>query len=184
MRIKRPFFFIVLAVILGKGCTSGADEQPRTLGNAPYFSLEAYFGEEVERLQRQAPTVRKTVMKDEESEERELTISNWANELELFSLSDINMDAWIGKYEVDSTANRVEYRATDPELRTRRIVITRSDDGSIRHIQIANEATNMLYASTEQLDYYPDSLYVIEKHQDIRWWSNHTYTIKGHILAE
>lgn len=184
MRIKRPFILIVLAAILAKGCSSGTDEQPRVLGNTPYFSLETYFGDEVERLQREAPTVRKTVMKDEETEERELTIRSWAHELELFSLSDINMDAWIGKYEVDSTANRVEYRATDPELRTRSIVISRSDDGSIRHIQIANEATNMLYASTEQLDYYPDSLYVIEKHQDIRWWSNHTYTVMGRILAD
>jgi hypothetical protein len=134
-------------------------------------------------MQSMSPMVRKTVKKNEDTEDRTLAIRNWADELELFRLSDINMDAWIGKYQVDSGRYRVEYRAADPELRTRLIVIHRSDDGAVQHIHIANEVSNMLYASKEVLDYYPDSLYMIEKHQDIRWWSDNTYTITGRINA-
>ncbi len=134
-------------------------------------------------MQRTSPTVRKTVKKNNDTEDREMAIRSWVNELELFRLSDINMEAWIGKYAVDSGQHYVEYRATDPELRTRRIVIHRSDEGEIRHIHVANEASNMLYTSKELLDYYPDSLYVIEKRQDIRWWSDNTYTITGRIGA-
>lgn len=178
-------FLVLSTVLVAAGCSSSGTDAPKeAVAGTPYFSIETYFQAEAQRLQDQSPLVHKTVMKNEETEERELTIGNWANELELFVISDINMDAWIGKYEVDSVANRVTYQALDPTLRTRRIAIHRSDDGSIRHIQVANETSNMLYTSKELLDYFPDSLYRIEKHQDIRWWSDNTYKIVGRISAD
>lgn len=183
-KIQVKLLIVLSFVVVTTACSSSSDEPNIIIGSSPYFSMESYFKAEVQRLNEQSPTIRKTVMKGEETEVRELTIRSWADELELFVLSDINMEAWIGQYKVDSNANRTEYRAMDPELRTQHIVIYRADDGDIQHIHVANETANMLYKSREVLDYYPDSLYVIEKHQDIRWWSDNTYRIIGEIAVD
>jgi len=182
--MRNTLFHLLLAFGTLAACSPAPNGTARRIADAPYFSIERYFQKEADRLQNRAPKVQKTVMKNEETEQREVTVRNWANELEMFTLSDINMDAWIGKYDIDSSENTIQYRATDPELRTRHIAIHRSEDGSIRHIHITNESANILYTSNERLDYYPDSLYVIEKHQDIRWWSDNTYTIRGRIMPQ
>lgn len=182
--MRNKLFFLLLTLWMLAACSPAPSGTPQSFGDSPYFSMERYFQQEAERLERQSPTVRKTVKKNEEAEDREVKIRNWPNELELFRLSDINMDAWVGMYEVDSSETHVEYRALDPELRTRHIVIHRSDDGAIWHIHVTNESTNMLYSTREELDYYPDSLYVIEKRQNIRWWSDNTYTIRGRIVSQ
>lgn len=174
----------LLAVITAWSCSSNSDELLGAGTDTSYFSIESYFTDEAARLQAQSPQVRKMVVKSGESEERVVSIRSWANELDLFILSDINMDAWKGKYKVDSAGSQVTYRAIDPELRTQQIAIQRGNDGAIRHIHISNASENMLYKSIETLDYYPDSLYIIEKQQDIRWWSDNTYKIIGHIVAQ
>jgi len=149
--------------------------QPRR----PYFSVETYFKAEADRLQKSAPLVTKTVNKNGEQETHAVRISKWENELMLFIESDINKTAWSQLYQIDSVGNTVTYRSVDPELRTQQILLKRDTNGDIRYIGIQNRASNMLYQSDEQLEYYPDSLYRIGKRQRVIVVGKNNYTITG-----
>lgn len=160
-------------------CTdSDTTPAPSTAGG-PYFSLEDFFLNETSRLTSQALTVDKTVSRNSMSETKRVQISDWKNELALFIDSDINKPAWRGSYRIDSTGYSVAYSSIDPELRTQKITIEKQGDGKVKHIAIINHTGNMLYQTDEQLDYYPDSLYQINKQQRVRFLGDSRYSISG-----
>lgn len=173
-----------LAAFLVWGASCTAPPKPNNVQGASelYFSLEAYFTQEASRLQELNPSTVKTVSKNGETEQRNIRVSNWKNELALFIDSDINKPAWRHSYKVDSTGTAVNYTNIDPELRTKRIEINKLTDGTIKHIRITNQVANMLYRTEEQLDYYPDSLYQITKQQHVRVIGESQYLITGAIL--
>lgn len=159
-------------------CSSSNTQQAADTTNA-YFSLEAFFTSEIDRLTALAPTLNKTVSRNGVSEKKEVQIENWENELALFIDSDINKPAWQKSYRIDSTERSVVYKSIDPELRTQKITIDKNENGLIKHIAISNHTSNMLYQTAEQLDYYPDSLYRINKQQQVRFIGNSRYTINA-----
>ncbi|MGK6353216.1 hypothetical protein [Parapedobacter sp. DT-150] len=148
---------------------------------APYFSLENYFRQEAERLDRQAPQIHKTVSKNGEAESRDIRIDDWQKELALFSDADINKPAWQGSYQRDSTHSTLTYTRIDPALRTERIIVEKHTDGTVKHIHVTNRVDNMLYNTLEELDYYPDSLYRISKQQQVRIIGKTDYTVIGQM---
>ncbi len=145
----------------------------------PYFSLADYFGQEAMRLQELNPDIIKTVAKNGEGERKEIRGLDWQKEFALFIDADINKPAWQNSYRVDSTESSLTYKSIDPKLRTAEITVEKYGDGAVKHIHIVNSVSNMLYQTEETLDYYPDSLYRIDKQQQVQVIGESRYTVTG-----
>jgi len=148
-----------------------------------YFDLKSYFENEARYLQKKNPLVNKTIAKNDLTESKSIAIRNWANELGLFSGSDINKPAWNTEYEIKNTDNEIQYLAKDSKLKTKKIIIDKSENGKINHIIILNGVINSLYTSSEELHYYPDSLYIIRKKQKILIIGSNDYSVTGQIIS-
>ncbi|WP_207532270.1 hypothetical protein [Desertivirga arenae] len=173
MRLKS--IHIISLLLLLTGCTN---KQEATEVKS-YFDLSGFFSSESASLQNKHATVIKTVLQNGRAEQKTIGNINWETEFELFSSSDINKPAWNKSYRVLHTAHGTEYIALDNKLRTRRIRIEKAQRGKAKHIYIRNEVNNMLYSTTEELHYYPDSLYEIRKTQHVIILGNNTYKISG-----
>lgn len=175
-----PLTYITYSVLaLSVWSCNDSDNASTALPPTPYFSLADYFGQEAVRLQQSSPEINKTVSKNGEREEKKIQVADWQNEFALFIDADINKPAWQNSYRVDSTAAMVTYTSTDPTLRTKEIRVEKSKAGMVTHIRITNQVNNMLYRTDEQLDYYVDSLYRIDKRQQVRIIGESHYTIIG-----
>jgi len=161
--MKHSFAFLLLVFLAACGTREDSKNVP-----GRYFDVRGYFKKEATRLQKQNPTIEKTVSQNTELEKKQLRITNWETELELFSESDINKPAWKNSYLIKKSGSEVEYISTDNQLRTRKISIHYSEKGTVDRITILNKASNLLYTSTEKLSYYPDSLYTINKKQNVQ----------------
>ena len=144
-----------------------------------YFDIKGYFEKNIAQLKKQHHVVTKTVVHNGASQSKNVEAINWDTELALFAESDINKPAWKGSYAKRDSAGAVIYSAKDAELRTRRIVIGKTKDGSIKQISIYNQVNNALYNTRETLNYYPDSAYTIEKYQKVKLLGANTYKITG-----
>ncbi|MBE9584410.1 hypothetical protein IM792_08120 [Mucilaginibacter sp. JRF] len=164
--------------ILSIAITSGFSEcKPDVAVNGEqYFDVKGYFGNEVDRLTQKHPHVKKTVKHNLESESHDLGISSWKDELGLFTGSDINKPAWRSSYSVTKRGNTTIYKAKLPELKTQSITVTNNGD-KVSSILIVNHTSNLLYTSTEKLNYYPDSAYHISKVQHVRLLGENSYDI-------
>lgn len=169
---------VVASLLASVSCTTPND-MPLADHAQPYFSLTAYFKQEAAKLQQRSPTIAKTASKDGTIESHDIRITDWETELALFIDSDINKADWKNSYSIDSTESSLVYTRLDPELRTERIMVEKHVDGVVKHIGITNQVKNMLYQTTEQLDYYPDSLYRITKQQRVRIIGESNYVITG-----
>jgi hypothetical protein len=113
-------------------------------------------------------------------ETKDVHINNWGVELSLFSQSDINKPAWRNSYIIEKGDNIEIYRANDPDLKTREIII-KKEGGKVKWILISNSTKNQLYQTKEKLSYFPDSIYIIQKYQKVRLLGANTYYIKGSL---
>lgn len=153
--------------------TSTETEQPT------YFSLNTYFSDEIDRLTKEQPDLEKTVNINGSSESKATNTVNWKHELELFAQADINKAAWTNSYTVDSTERKVVYTSKEPDLKTKQIIIQHKADKTVLGIEIHNEESNWIYRSVEKLTYYPDSLYSIDKIQEVRIVGSNHYHVQG-----
>lgn len=184
MKTLRNTFLIGLSGVLLCACENGpspasGNRPPTKSANRKYFDLESYFQQEISRLDSLQPEVAKTVSNNREEESRTLKQLDWETELALFSNSGINKPSWRDSYAIDSSAGRLNYQSTDPDLRVRNITINRSPRGKITAIIIQREVTNYLYNSTETLSYYPDSLYEIDRRQKVKILGEDHFRIRG-----
>ncbi|MFD0749791.1 hypothetical protein ACFQZS_06535 [Mucilaginibacter calamicampi] len=144
-----------------------------------YFDIKGYFENSAAHLKKERKTITKTVVHNGKSESKQVEIGNWEAELALFTESDINKPAWNGSYTKQDSAAVITYTAKDADLRTRRILIDKAKDGSIKQITINNQVNNALYNTRETLNYFPDSVYTIEKYQKVKLLGANTYKITG-----
>lgn len=174
------FAYVTYTVLaLSTWSCNGPDSAASALHTTPYFSLADFFSEEATKLQQSNPEIIKTVSKNSEQEEKKIQVADWRSEFALFIDADINKPAWRNSYQVDRVGSSVIYTSTDPTLRTKEIRVETSPTGTVEHIRITNQVSNMLYQTDEQLDYYVDSLYRIEKRQQVRIIGESHYTITG-----
>jgi hypothetical protein len=75
------------------------------------------------------------------------------------------------------------YTAISPELKTQRIIVDK-ENGKVKSINIYNHTKNMLYETSENLSYYPDSVYSIDKTQHVLLLGNNRYIITGKFLRK
>lgn len=154
------------------------------INSAHYFSLNKYFKNEAAILSRLNPGLVKTISVSGKLQTKRPGSINWIDEFSLFTASDINKPAWIGKYRVDSNASQVTYMALDSDLKVRRIEINKNRFSALHpvsSVKIKIGVQNFLYTLNEELDYYTDSLYIISRRQHINLLGSKYYKITGKI---
>ncbi|RCH56499.1 hypothetical protein DJ568_01175 [Mucilaginibacter hurinus] len=173
---KPSRIFIIFITIAGlQACRPGVDA-----ASANFFDLKGFFEADSSRLTRLNPLVNKTAKHNGKTETKRVHIKNWGEELALFINSDINKPAWKSSYATVENDTIVHYKAIEPELKTREIVIKKLGK-KIMSIGITNHTENFLYTNTEKLIYYPDSLYRINKTQQVRLIGKNVYVIEGRL---
>ncbi|WP_449047388.1 hypothetical protein [Parapedobacter sp.] len=182
-QLNKPFAYgAALLLLTMSSCSSDSGSRSVQSQPTPYFSLAEYFEKEAARLQQHNPEIIKTVAKDGAEERKTIHVVDWKKELALFMDADINKPAWRNSYRVNRDGLSVTYTSTDSALRTRKIRVERSDEGTVTHIHVTNQVSNMLYKTSEQLDYYVDSLYRITKQQHVRIIGKSHYAVAGEWL--
>lgn len=176
--IKKYTIYTSVLLLLGSSYACNKPEIKETGAELKYFDLKGYFEKEAARLTTLNPKVDKSVAHNAETESKEVQITSWKKELNLFTESDINKPAWKLSYDVQTNADSTVYQAKYPELKTRRIVITQKA-GQVSTIAIVNNTHNILYNTTEKLVYAPKAYYLIEKLQKVKIMGANNYTIKG-----
>ena len=152
--------------------------KPAVKQKTTHFDVKGFFGRESVRLAKLNKPVFKTVYHNGLTESKKIHIDNWDTEFSLFSGSDINRPAWRDSYYVTAEGNITIYKAKDPELVTQEILI-KQVDGKVEYMLIYNHTKNLLYTNDEELSYFPDSLYQINKTQSVRLLGTNKYQIKG-----
>ena len=169
-------------ILLFAALTLFACSQPKTKETKAYRDLKGFFESEALRLQRAKAEVKKTVGRNSDSETKVIKNINWKTELSLFTESDINKPAWRDSYKVLQQSGKTTYLATDSNLRTRELSFIIDAKGKITKVNIVNQAQNLLYSTTEQLIYIPDSIYQINKQQHVVLLGENRYLIIGKFL--
>jgi len=164
-------------LILSAGFGSCRPEIKET-GGLKYFDIKAFFTSEEARLQKANKPVFKTITYIGGAESKYVKIKNWGQELDFFKSSDINKPAWKKSYSVYRLGDEIIYRAKYPDL-TMREMIVKSENHVVKYIIIFNNATNLLYQTSEKLSYVRDSLYIIEKKQSVTLLGTNIYRVKG-----
>lgn len=174
---KKIASFLILSTGL-VSCKSGSDKVEKT---HTYFDITGYFSRQTTSLQKRDPLIIKTIVDNGNTETRKVKIADWPTELALFSASDINKASWKNSYSIVKTPLSVSYSAKDSNLKTQRIFIRFDEKNQVKQISISNRSDNILYKDAEQLDFYPDSAYIIHKDQQIRVLGKHKYMIDAAI---
>jgi len=143
-----------------------------------YFDLKGFIKNNAAQLNKLNRPVFKTMVHNGITESKKVNIEDWDRELGLFSGSDINKPAWKDSYLVENTDSTIFYKAKYPELETREVTINKTGD-KVKRIFIINHTKNLLYETNEKLTYVPDSMYRIEKTQQVRLLGINQYDIKG-----
>lgn len=176
-------YLTVIAALLLLSIISCKRDSKAGTDTMKFFDLKGYFSSEAARLSKLNPEINKTAVYNKQSETKKVHITNWANELSMFSESDINKPAWRANYSIQSSDTLVRYKAKDTTLRTQLIAIKKKG-GKIIWIFIYNHIHNKLfnmhlYETKENLIYSPDSYYRIIKRQSARVLGITTFDVTG-----
>jgi hypothetical protein len=169
-------FYLFLLFLMS--CKQADDKAQKPV----YIDLETYFKSEVERLSKKKSLVNKTIRQNGTTESKNKIEIDWLNELSLFISSDINKPAWKDSYTITQNTGQLSYYAKDPNLRTREIQVNKDPKGNFKRIFIKNINKNYLYESTEVLVYIPDSIYSIEKKQNVILLGKNSLFIEAEII--
>lgn len=171
-------YSILITVISFLIISCASDKNTSEVREIYYFDLQSYFEKEAEKLTSQKKITVKSVQHNDSLEQKELQISNWNNELALFIESDINKVSWKESYKIDSTLNKLTFTAKEENLRTQSIEIEFLNNHPSK-FRIINKTHNYLYKTDEILEYIPDSLYLINKKQQVTLLGRNDYLIQG-----
>lgn len=155
-------------------CNQHSDVQ--TKSTSEYFDIQSYFKAEGNRLKKLNPTVNKTVSIQNNTQTKQLKISNWQKELSSFTDANINKSAWKGDFKIYKS-NTLETYSSAKDKITVKFVALQKIDKKIKSIKIIVANKNILYQSSDTLIYFPDSLIDIKKQQKIRFLSQKNYRI-------
>lgn len=171
--------YLILGVFVSLifSCT----QQESKKASAPaYFDIAKYFENEAIRLQKAAPIVTKEVIAKSKSEQKSIKIADWKTELGSFINADINKASWLGEFTETIGDNNIIYTTDNPKIPIKKIEIIKISN-LVKGIKIYKSSENNLYASTDTLRYYPDSLYFIQNQQKIKLLSAKKYQIIGKL---
>src|SRR5580658_3332582 len=96
----KPALWQLLVLVPAFLALSGCRPAIKTNGPVKYFDLKGFFNGESTRLNELNPSVTKTVVHNGVPETKQVKISDWGQELDLFADADINKPAWRDNYTV------------------------------------------------------------------------------------
>ncbi len=168
-----------LGVALSFSCESPSADKKGSLTTAE-FDVPSFFQKEIALLNSTKPKIKKTVLKDSISETKELVIADWNKELTSFLAVDLNKAAYRGTFQKDSTGNTVVYTFTDStiDLSSLKIVYV---DHIPTEFTIKKSTQNLLYNTSESLEYIKGKSYSIDKLQSVYMLGSQHYKIAGVI---
>ena len=173
------FTNLVFLIIFFCSCTQ---QEQKKYQNGNYFDIKNYFEQEANRLTPLHLMVNKTVSIDGKSEERKIKISDFNKELNIFISSDINKASWRGEFKVNKRENETTYTTENIKIPVKNVRI-QFDNNAVKSIRIVVKTDNILYHSTDTLNYIPDSLYQIKKTQKIKLLKKKEYNIVGRFIS-
>jgi hypothetical protein len=116
-----------------------------------YFDLKGLIEKQIKTLNTQKPTVEKSIIIADSSENQSVKTIDWAKELELFMQADLNKPAFIQSYQVDSSSMGVKYTLKETEkLLVKYLNISRKGEDGISIEALINN-NNYLYATERHL---------------------------------
>ncbi len=156
--------------LIAWSCAGGGESEPER-PESPFFDLQEYFEEEVERLQDRQPGVAKTVTFGGKTEEQRFDSLDFREELKVFLDADINRVAWWDRYSIDSVRTSgaltsIRYEALDPDLKIRSIVLDFAAD-SLSKVAINLFSDSPASRFSQELIYRPGDGYRIETQQKV-----------------
>ncbi len=170
---------LIISTVLFSSCSNAPDSsQNNSLQNKEYFDIKTYFEKEIEKLNEEKPLIKKTVLKDSEEETKDIEIKDWETELNAFLSVDLQKPVYSEQFSIKKEGNFEIYTTKDPKLDLQFIKITK-ENGQVSRIVIHKKVGNMLYKTTEKLEYKENGFYTIEKEQNIRILGTNNYVIKG-----
>ena len=168
------FFAAYFLLINSIGCKPNTVSKKNEL---IYFDLKSYFNSEAARLKLKNKAIIKAVTYNKSTESKTVFIQNWEREFDFFISSDINKPSWKDSYTIEKSEDLIIYRAKLKELKLREMIV-KMDNNKVKWVFVYNAINNLLYFSSEQLSYFPDSLYQIEKQQKVKLLSKNYFRVK------
>ena len=169
------FAAIGLVVLVLGGCAANEQNKPQS---AAYFDLKGYFEKEATKLNKLNLEIDKSVAINGSAEQKIVKIKDFNKELSTFIASDINKLSWRGSFTVKKDANAERYITINDKIPVKQIEIHYLNK-KIKQIQIVSVTDNILYHSSDTLNYFPDSLYEIRKTQKIKLLKKKVYVVVG-----
>ena len=167
-------------VITAFFCGCSGQDMPQHPQSSDYFDIKKYFEQEAARLEKQNTRINKTVVVDGSGETKSVAIADWKKELGVFMDAEITRASWRGQFKIEKTADGASYTSSEDKIPVKKLSVI-SRNGKVTGIIILIKNNNILYRSVDSLVYYPDSVYQVIKHQNIRFLSDKTYTVKGNF---
>ena len=178
---RRNLFCLLSSTLLFFSCENN---KPPTQ-TASYFDLKSYFEKQAKELSRNNLKLKKSVSKDNETEEKLFDKPDWKEELKPFSECDINKPSWKNSFRIDSTEDLgiqcISYSAKDSSLKIKSINFCFEHD-SLTFIRIEKHTDNMYYDNYTVLNYFPQKAYSIKSSQKINFTKETSITINGIFL--
>ncbi|WP_316738159.1 hypothetical protein [Pedobacter aquatilis] len=142
-----------------------------------YFDIKGYFKNESLRLNQSNPKILKEVNIDGSTETKNLNLKDWDKEFSIFTNADINKASWKGSFKIQKSKDKIVYTSSNRKIPVKKVQIDYQAE-KVRKIEILIANKNILYTSLDTLLYYPDSLYLINKHQKIKLLKEKKYQVK------
>ncbi|MCL7987548.1 hypothetical protein M8998_06320 [Sphingobacterium sp. lm-10] len=175
---------LVCSILLISSCSKSDNGNTPTHNKSGYYAVHSFFQKEVDSLQQNNPTVRKTVGKGSEEETKTIHIKNWKAELGAFLSIDLSKPAYEGMYKVDSTAQKITYTALSEDVDVQSMSVSFDQLGQVESIVMVRNENNFLYQNKEQLSYLRGREYTMSKEQHILLLGTNRYHIVGSFIAK
>ncbi len=130
---------------------SACNEEVKENQVKKYFDLKGLVERQITTLNSQKPSVQKTVLMSDSTENQLVKTIDWAKELELFIQADLNKPAFVQSYHVDSSSMGVKYTLKETEkLPVKYLNVNRLGEDGIS-IEAYINTDNYLYETERHL---------------------------------
>lgn len=174
--VKRLICFVFALSLIS--CNQEKESKSNT--ELLYFDISGYFQQESVRLKKLNPEILKEVDINGVKESKKLSIKDWEKEFSIFANADINKASWKGSFKIQKLSNGLIYTSSSKKIPVKSIRID-SFGNKVKKIEIIISNKNILYTSGDKLLYYPDSLYLVRKHQKIKLLKEKKYQVKEYF---
>lgn len=178
---KRLLLFILPVLLLS------CENDKEVAFEKPYYDLKGFMETEIERLEKEQPTVEKTITTQGEQEKQTLGNINWKDELASFVDLDINKPSWRNSYVADTfaTDTTITYMYTtvldDHPICYLRVELDKN--GKCLNIEGERKEDNFVYSIWQNLSYSPGDKYSIMGSQKFHFIFSTPYQVHAKFIG-